>query len=422
MVKKTANRSGEVVDCIITMKLNMKAVALLLIPILATCTASPATNRDTKSSQVLQLTGTPELDSLARSLADGISSVVTFGIVGVILAFWVTMFVNWAVGFETEKRRSDEYYWDPYSGYYYKQTNRRQDDDSLSDKILQYTDSLGNIIDRFGNAIDVRPTISRMGKGAINGVGTITNAVASGVSSGVVGTVGAVSDGVDAVAYGVTGGIKAVGDGVSGGIKAVGKGVSGGIRAVNNGVVGTIHGVKHGVTGGISRVSTGVSSSLNTVKSTAKVLTSFVTDQRLKDCLLQTVCYLTPLTEEEEEVVGFEGRKKTKDQRKKNKEAKKKEKKKNKKEKKKKNKKNKDKEVSDDDEYDDEDDYDYDDDLFGDDDEEDDDTYDEDEEDVEEEVEEVEDCEVFKCNAVTNGYTAYKLYRSINDIRQKLDL
>ena len=46
-----------------------------------------------------------------------------------------------------------------------KQTNRRQDDDSLSDKILQYTDSLGNIIDSFGNAIDVRPTISRMGKG-----------------------------------------------------------------------------------------------------------------------------------------------------------------------------------------------------------------------------------------------------------------
>ena len=113
------------------------------------------------------------------------------------------------------------------------------------------------MIDSFGNAIDVRPTISRMGKGinlcyfqlpllfpgAINGVGTITNAVASGVSSSVVGTVGAVSDGVDAVAYGVTGGkeyfflqrfktrngppgIKAVGDGVSGGIKAVGKGKS----------------------------------------------------------------------------------------------------------------------------------------------------------------------------------------------------
>jgi len=71
MVKKTANRSGEVVNCIITMKLNMKSVALLLLSILATCTASPATNRDTKSSQVLQLTGTPELDSLARSLADG---------------------------------------------------------------------------------------------------------------------------------------------------------------------------------------------------------------------------------------------------------------------------------------------------------------------------------------------------------------
>merc|ERR1712088_1308392 len=124
----------------------------------------------------------------------------------------------------------------------------------------------------------------------------------------------------------------------------------------------------------------------NTVKSTAKVLTSFVTDQRLKDCLLQTVCYLTPLTEEEEEVVGFEGRKKSKEQRHKNKAEKKKEKNKNKKDKKKKKNKNKEKEV----EEKDEDDYDYDD----------------------ENVEEVEDCEVFKCNAVTNGYTAYKLYRS----------
>ena len=45
------------------------------------------------------------------------------------------------------------------------QTNRRHEDNSLSDKILEYTDSLGNIIDSFGNAIDVRPTISRMGKG-----------------------------------------------------------------------------------------------------------------------------------------------------------------------------------------------------------------------------------------------------------------
>ena len=48
--------------------------------------------------------------------------------------------------------------------------------------------------------------VSTLFSGAINGVGTITNAVASGVSSSVVGTVGAVSDGVDAVAYGVTGG------------------------------------------------------------------------------------------------------------------------------------------------------------------------------------------------------------------------
>ena len=96
---------------------------------------------------------------LIVTIMPGISSAVTFGIVGVILAFWVsdhlyfqlqfllihiivtititikaktsidfksssseksqvTIFVNWAVGFETEKRRSDEYYWDPYSGYY----------------------------------------------------------------------------------------------------------------------------------------------------------------------------------------------------------------------------------------------------------------------------------------------------------------
>ena len=32
----------------------------------------------------------------------------------------VTIFVNWAVGFDTERRRSDEYYYDPYSGYYCK--------------------------------------------------------------------------------------------------------------------------------------------------------------------------------------------------------------------------------------------------------------------------------------------------------------
>ena len=122
------------------------------------------------------------------------------------------------------------------------------------------------------------------------------------------------------------------------------------------------------------------------------------------------------LVQEEEEVVGFEGRKKSKEQRHKNKAEKKKEKKKNKKDKKKKKNKNKDKEV----EEKDEDDYDYDDDdydIFDDD--EDDDYTEDDDEDT---VEEVEDCEVFKCNAVTNGYTAYKLYRSINDIRQKLDL
>ena len=45
------------------------------------------------------------------------------------------------------------------------------------------------------------------------------------------------------------------------------------------------------------------------------------------------------------------------------------------------------------------------------------------EEDKEEEKEEtVEDCEVFKCPTVSNGFAAYKLYRSINNIRQKLDI
>ena len=60
----------------------------------------------------------------------------------------------------------------------------------------------------FFNTHLVSVQISTLFSGAINGVGTITNAVASGVSSGVVGTVGAVSDGVDAVAYGVSGGCK----------------------------------------------------------------------------------------------------------------------------------------------------------------------------------------------------------------------
>ena len=67
----------------------------------------------------------------------------------------------------------------------------------------------------------------------------------------------------------------------------------------------------------------------------------------------------------------------------------------------------------------DEDDEDYDDEDYDDD-------YDYEDEDEDEEAEEekelAEDCEVFKCAAVTNGYTAYKLYRSINDIRQSLDL
>ena len=43
-------------------------------------------------------------------------------------------------------------------------------------------------------------------------------------------------------------------------------------------------------------------------------------------------------------------------------------------------------------------------------------------EEVEEKEEAVEDCEVFKCPTVSNGFAAYKLYRSINDIRQKLNI
>ena len=65
--------------------------------------------------QVLQLTGTPALDDLARSITDSVGSLVTLAAFGVILAFWVTLSVDWLVGFQTEKRRSDKYYYNSYN-------------------------------------------------------------------------------------------------------------------------------------------------------------------------------------------------------------------------------------------------------------------------------------------------------------------
>ena len=58
---------------------------------------------------------------ITQLISPGFSNLLTFGFFGVVLAFWVTIFVNWAVGFSIEKR-SDEYYYDPNYGYYCEYT------------------------------------------------------------------------------------------------------------------------------------------------------------------------------------------------------------------------------------------------------------------------------------------------------------
>jgi len=172
----------------------------------------------------------------------------------------------------------------------------------------------------------------------------------------------------------------------------------------------------------ISRMESGVSNVGDLVAGGASAMAGFVTDQRLQDCLLQTVCYASaPEDNQIESRNGildsfgisslFEGRKKKKDKKER------KEKKKEKKEKKKKKKqKLKDKleaeyysdlenDNSDDDFYEEEsdedtytDDYDY-------------------EEDEDDDELDMGDCEVFSCGVVSFGHKAFKLYQKIQQIR-----
>ena len=122
-------------------------------------------------------------------------------------------------------------------------------------------------------------------------------------------------------------------------------------------------------------------------------LTRMVSNQKLKDCAMQAICYLTP--EEEEENEEGEGRKNKEKQERREKEKKEKQRRK-------KQKKNKKKKLQSQDEPEDSNDG------------------------VEEELKdnitiESEDCEVFECNLVSYGYTAYKVFEKMKGIKERLD-
>jgi len=142
-------------------------------------------------------------------------------------------------------------------------------------------------------------------------------------------------------------------------------------------------------------VSGGVSDSIESVSDTAGTLSRVVSDKKIKDCLLQAICYLTP----EESGEEGEGRKNKEKQDRREKE--KKEKQKRKKQKKKNKKKNKDQqeeiETSADDDI----------------------------EEYDEETNNIEinsdDCEVFKCDIVSYGYSAFKVFEKMRNIKERLD-
>ena len=142
-------------------------------------------------------------------------------------------------------------------------------------------------------------------------------------------------------------------------------------------------------------VSGGVSDSIESVSDTAGTLSRVVSDKKIKDCLLQAICYLTP----EESGEEGEGRKNKEKQDRREKE--KKEKQKRKKQKKKNKKKNKDQqeeiETSADEEIDE---------------------YDEDTNNIEINSD---DCEVFQCDIVSYGYSAFKVFEKMRNIKERLD-
>jgi hypothetical protein len=140
----------------------------------------------------------------------------------------------------------------------------------------------------------------------------------------------------------------------------------------------------------ISRMGTGA---IESVGSITDSLGRVVSDKKIKDCLLQAICYLTPEDNGEE----GEGRKnkEKQDRREKEKKEKQRRKKLKKKNKKKTKEQNEEAETSiDDDDYD-------------------------------EEVNNIEidsdDCEVFKCDIVSYGYSAYQVFQKVRNIKNRLD-
>ena len=159
---------------------------------------------------------------------------------------------------------------------------------------------------------------------------------------------------------------------------------------VSDRVTGGIHKVSNSVTGGIYTMSDGVSDSLQSVSDTADTLSRVVSDKKLKDCLLQAICYLTP----DEDAEEGEGRKNKEKQDKREKEKKEKQERKTKK-------KNKKKQL---------------------------------EKLTEDEAIEIkkesdndgieinsDDCEVFQCDIVGYGFTAYKVFDKLRNLKERLD-
>ena len=175
--------------------------------------------------------------------------------------------------------------------------------------------------------------------------------------------------------------------------KIVDKNVAGALESVGS----VTNMVSDSVTGGIQTVSDGVSGSLQTVSDTADTLSRVVSDKKLKDCLMQAVCYLTPEDVTEEE---GEGRKnKDKQDRREKEKKEKQERKKNKKKKKKKQEKAKD---------------DIDSEIATD-------VPDENESDNDTTEINSDDCEVFECDIVGYGYTAYKVFDKLRQVKERIE-
>jgi len=270
----------------------------------------------------------------AIALTDDVSGVLSSGVALLILSLWITLLFHlYQAGFERRSEPDYSHYFqqNPYNRYY----GNRQKSGSITERMSRLLDNISsNSIKRIVDSLDPRPSISRIGEGAVNSV------------EGIV--IGTLDQGASIVSQ-ATEVVSLAGDLFN---------------------------------GGASRVS----------KSVEQI--------SAKDCLLQSMCYLSapdtaPLIRRMLDTSDkFEGRRK---KNKKNKEHKK-----NKKNKKK----NKNKVKI---EY-----YD-DDDIFGDEDEDEKEEKDEEEDEENEELAQ-KDCEVFRCTPVRLGHGLYQLYNKIQEI------